>query len=88
MNTILKEIKRMDNGDISTLIKAIEQRQEVLSREAAASLVVGDKVTFELNGKLEPGVVHKVKRKNIEVNVLDGSMRYNVPATMLTKVLS
>ena len=46
----------------------------------------GDKVTFDNNGRTESGVVHKVKRKYIEVDILDGAMRYNVPATMLEMV--
>ena len=86
MNNIIKKINSMDMAEINTLIGVIKRRRQVLGAAAAKSFVKGDNVTFENNGLPEPGVVFKVKRKYIEVDILGGSMRYNVPATMLTKV--
>jgi hypothetical protein len=82
--SIINEVNKMNSGDINELIGIIKRRRQVLSSLAAGSFAKGDKVTFENNGRPEPGVVFKVKRKYIEVDILDGAMRYNVPATMLT----
>ena len=73
----------MDSKEINELIGAIKRRRSVIGREAALAFLKGDKVTFDNNGRTESGVVVKVKRKYIEVDILDGAMRYNVPATML-----
>lgn len=83
--TILNAVNQMNSEDINELISVIKRRRQVLSSMAANSFTRGDKVTFENNGQTEPGVVFKVKRKYIEVDILDGAMRYNVPATMLTR---
>jgi hypothetical protein len=42
--------------------------------------------TDSRTGKVQPGVVFKVKKKYIEIDILDGAMRYNVPSTMLRSV--
>ena len=84
--SIINEINKMNSSDINELIGVIKRRRQVLGAIAANSFTKGDKVTFANNGRPEPGVVFKVKRKYIEVDILGGSMRYNVPATMLTKV--
>jgi len=84
--SILNEINKMNSEEINELVGVIKRRRQVLGSIAANSFTKGDKVTFENNGRPEPGVVFKVKRKYIEVDVLDGAMRYNVPATMLTMV--
>tara|TARA_A100000164_G_C21670261_1_gene659237 strand:+ start:193 stop:459 length:267 start_codon:yes stop_codon:yes gene_type:complete len=84
--TIINAVNQMNSEDINELITVIKRRRQILSSMAANSFTRGDKVTFENNGRTEPGVVFKVKRKYIEVDVLDGAMRYNVPATMLSLV--
>jgi|TARA_B100001094_G_scaffold331962_1_gene402129 hypothetical protein len=84
-NTIVNEINKMNSEEINELIGVIKRRRQVLGSMAASLFAKGDKVTFENNGQTEPGVVFKVKRKYIEVDILDGAMRYNVPATMLTR---
>jgi hypothetical protein len=49
------------------------------------SLVIGDKVSFTgRGGRLVTGTVDKVKIKNVLVDT--GMGRWNVPASMLTKV--
>ena len=85
MKQIINEINKMNSAEINELIGVIKSRRRVLGAEAAKSFVKGDKVTFENNGRTEPGVVFKVKRKYIEVDLVNSSLRYNVPATMLTR---
>ena len=81
--SILNAINKMDSKEINELIGAIKRRRSVLENSAALAFLKGDKVTFDNNGRTESGVVFKVKKKYIEVDILDGAMRYNVPATML-----
>ena len=81
--TILNAINKMDSKELNELVGVIKRRRSVLGSEAALAFLKGDKVTFDNNGRTESGVVFKVKKKYIEVDILDGAMRYNVPATML-----
>ena len=82
--TILNKLNNMDSKELDEVINVIRMRRAVLSTDAASEFKKGDKVTFINHGRIEPGVITKVKRKNIEVDILDGSMRYNAPASMLT----
>ena len=67
--TIINAVNQMNSDDINELITVIKRRRQILSSMAANSFTRGDKVTFENNGRTEPGVVFKVKRKYIEVDV-------------------
>ena len=79
-----------DTYEVGQVIDAIKLKQNYLASEARRNFVAGDRVKFtSRNGQTYTGTVDKIKQKYILVNV-DTSrgypMRYNVPATMLSKV--
>ena len=76
--------------EVSQVIDAIKLKQNYMASEARRNFVAGDRVQFtSRNGQTYKGTVDKIKQKYILVNV-DSSrgfpMRYNVPATLLSKV--
>ena len=79
-----------DTYEVSQVIDAIKQKQNYLAGQARRNFVAGDKVKFtSRNGSTYTGTVDKIKQKYILVTVKGNSgypMRYNVPATMLSKV--
>ena len=79
-----------DNYELNEVINAVKLKQNYLSSEARRNFVAGDRVQFtSRNGQLYTGTVDKIKQKYILVTVKGSSgypMRYNVPATMLSKV--
>ena len=79
-----------DNYELNEVINAVKLKQNYLSSEARRNFVAGDRVQFtSRNGQTYKGTVDKIKQKYILVTVqgLNGyPMRYNVPATMLSKV--
>ena len=76
--------------EVSQVIDAVKLKQNYLASEARRMFVAGDSVKFtSRNGSIYTGVVDKIKQKYILVTVKGSSgspMRYNVPATMLSKV--
>jgi len=80
-----------DNYELNEVISAIKLKQNYLASEARRKFVAGDRVEFtSRNGVKYTGTVDKIKQKYILVNVdsnINGyPQRYNVPATMLSKV--
>ena len=79
-----------DNYELNEVINAIKMKQNYLASEARRNFIAGDRVKFtSRNGQTYTGTVDKIKQKYILVNVDSSSgfpMRYNVPATMLSKV--
>ena len=79
-----------DNYELNEVISAIKLKQNYLASEARRNFIAGDRVQFtSRNGQTYTGTVDKIKQKYILVNVDSTSgfpMRYNVPATMLSKV--
>ena len=79
-----------DTYEVGQVIDAIKLKQNYLASEARRNFVAGDRVKFtSRNGQTYTGTIDKIKQKYILVDV-DTSrgypMRYNVPATMLSKV--
>ena len=79
-----------DTYEVGQVIDAIKLKHNNLASEARRNFVAGDRVKFtSRNGQTYTGTVDKIKQKYILVDV-DTSrgypMRYNVPATMLSKV--
>ena len=76
--------------EVSQVIDAVKLKQNYLASEARRNFIAGDSVKFtSRNGSIYTGVVDKIKQKYILVTVKGASgypMRYNVPATMLSKV--
>ena len=80
-----------DTYELNEVINAIKQKQNYLASQARRNFIAGDQVQFtSRNGQTYKGTVDKIKQKYILVNVdsnMNGyPMRYNVPATMLSKV--
>ena len=79
-----------DNYELNEVISAIKLKQNYLASEARRNFIAGDRVEFtSRNGSTYTGTVSKIKQKYILVEVDSSSgfpMRYNVPATMLSKV--
>jgi len=80
-----------DNYELNEVISAIKLKQNYLASEARRKFIAGDRVEFtSRNGVKYTGTVDKIKQKYILVNVdsnINGyPQRYNVPATMLSKV--
>jgi len=80
-----------DNYELNEVISAIKLKQNYLASEARRKFIAGDRVEFTSRyGVKYTGTVDKIKQKYILVNVdsnINGyPQRYNVPATMLSKV--
>jgi len=91
IGTIIDAIMNLDNTyEVGQVIDAIKLKQNYLASEARRNFIAGDRVQFtSRNGQTYTGTVDKIKQKYILVNVDSTSgfpMRYNVPATMLSKV--
>ena len=78
------------NYEVTQIIDAIKLKQNYLQADARRQFVAGDRVQFtSRNGQLYKGTIDRIKQKYILVTVKGASgypMRYNVPATMLSKV--
>ena len=79
-----------DNYELNEVISAIKLKQNYLASEARRKFIAGDQVQLtSRNGQTYTGTVEQIKQKYILVTVKGNSgypMRYNVPATMLSKV--
>ena len=79
-----------DTYELNEVINAVKLKQNYLASEARRNFIAGDRVEFtSRNGVKYTGTVDKIKQKYILVTVKGNSgypMRYNVPATMLSKV--
>ena len=91
ISSIIDAIMQLDSTyEVSQVIDAIKLKQNYLASEARRNFVAGDRVQFtSRNGQTYKGTIDKIKQKYILVTVKGASgypMRYNVPATMLSKV--
>ena len=91
IGNIIDAIMNLDSTyEVSQVIDAIKLKQNYLASEARTNFVAGDRVQFtSRNGQTYKGTVDKIKQKYILVSVDSKGgfpMRYNVPATMLSKV--
>jgi len=91
ITSIIDAIMQLDsNYEVTQIIDAIKLKQNYLQADARRQFVAGDRVQFtSRNGQLYKGTIDRIKQKYILVTVKGASgypMRYNVPATMLSKV--
>ena len=78
-------VVNMDLNDIKMINERMSLQRTFLGNAVKRTLKIGDVVSFVGRGGREvSGTVSKVKIKNVTVNT--GSTRWNVPASMLTKV--
>jgi len=85
METINSLVSKMGLEDIKMVNERMSLQRTFLGKDIMRSLTIGDKVSFVGRGGITvEGTVDKVKIKNVTVNTDRG--RWNVPASMLTKV--
>lgn len=80
-----------DTYELNEVISAVKLKQNYLASQARRNFVAGDTVEFtSRNGVQYTGTVQKIKQKYVLVEVVGAlsgyPQRYNVPATMLSKV--
>ena len=86
METITSLVAKMGLEDIKMVNDRMDLQRTFLGKEFMRGLVIGDTVSFTgRGGRLVEGTVLKVKIKNVSVDT-GVTGRWNVPASMLTKV--
>jgi hypothetical protein len=85
MKTINELVANMSLEDIKLVNERMSLQRTFLGNTIKRSLTIGDKVSFNGRRGLTEGTVLKVKIKNVTVDC-GNSGRWNVPASMLTKV--
>ena len=85
MKTINELVANMSLEDIKMVNERMSLQRTFLGNTIKRSLVIGDTVSFNGRRGLTEGTVLKVKIKNVTVDC-GNSGRWNVPASMLTKV--
>ena len=86
METINSLVAKMGLEDIKVVNERMSLQRTFLGKDIMRGLTIGDKVSFTgRRGITVEGTVMKVKIKNVSVDTgVNG--RWNVPASMLTKV--
>ena len=85
MKTINELVANMSLEDIKMVNERMSLQRTFLGNTIKRSLTIGDTVSFNGRRGLTEGTVMKVKIKNVTVDC-GPSGRWNVPASMLTKV--
>jgi len=86
METINTLVSKMGLEDIKMVNERMSLQRTFLGKDIMRGLVIGDKVSFTgRRGITVEGTVLKVKIKNVSVDT-GVTGRWNVPASMLTKV--
>ena len=86
METINSLVSKMGLEDIKMVNERMSLQRTFLGKDIMRGLTIGDKVSFVGRGGITvEGTVLKVKIKNVSVDTGVGG-RWNVPASMLTKV--
>jgi len=84
METINALVSKMSLEDVKMISERLNMQRTFIGKQTIRTLMKGDKVTFNGRRGLTEGTVLKVNIKNVVVDT--GSTRWNVPASMLTKV--
>ena len=74
----------MGLDDIKMVNERMSLQRTFIGNDIKRSLKIGDKVSFNGRRGLTEGTVLKIAIKNVVVDT--GSTRWNVPASMLSKV--
>ena len=85
MKTINALVSNMGLDDIKLVNERMNLQRTFLGNSIKRTLKIGDTVSFDGRRGLTEGTVLKVKIKNVTVDC-GNSGRWNVPASMLTKV--
>ena len=85
METINALVSKMSLEDVKMVSERLNMQRTFIGKQTIRTLMKGDKVSFNGRRGLTEGVVMKVNIKNVVVDT-GASGRWNVPASMLTKV--
>ena len=84
MDTINALVSKMSLEDVKMVSERLNMQRTFLGKQTIRSLMKGDRVSFNGRRGLTEGTVLKINIKNVVVDT--GSTRWNVPASMLTKI--
>ena len=85
METINSLVAKMGLEDIKMVNERMSLQRTFLGKDIMRGLTIGDKVSFNGRRGLSEGTILKIKIKNVTVDT-GSTGRWNVPASMLTKV--
>jgi hypothetical protein len=87
---ILEHIATLDNDGLNEIIELVKSRRDILTRQTANSIRVGQSVEFEARGATWTGTVTKVNRKTVAVMATCNSsprpVSWKVTASLLRMV--
>jgi len=78
-------VSKMSLDDIKLANERLSLQRSFLGNQVKRSLTIGDKVSFTGRKGYTEGTVTKISIKNVVVDT-GGYQKWNVPASMLTKV--
>jgi|TARA_Y100000389_G_scaffold156808_1_gene157770 hypothetical protein len=84
MDTINALVSKMSLEDVKMVSERLNMQRTFIGKQTIRTLMKGDRVSFNGRRGLTEGTVLKVNIKNVVVDT--GTTRWNVPASMLTKV--
>jgi hypothetical protein len=84
METINALVSKMSLEDVKMVSERLNMQRTFIGKQTIRTLMKGDRVSFNGRRGLTEGTVLKVNIKNVVVDT--GTTRWNVPASMLTKV--
>ena len=84
METINALVSKMSLEDVKMVSERLNMQRTFIGKQTIRTLMKGDRVSFNGRRGLTEGTVLKVNIKNVVVDT--GATRWNVPASMLTKV--
>lgn len=84
MDTINALVSKMSLEDVKMISERLNMQRTFIGKQTIRTLMKGDRVSFNGRRGLTEGTVLKVNIKNVVVDT--GTTRWNVPASMLTKV--
>lgn len=85
METINGLVSKMSLEDVKMVSERLNMQRTFIGKQTIRSLMKGDRVSFNGRRGLTEGTVMKVNIKNVVVDCAPNG-RWNVPASMLTKV--
>jgi len=86
MNTVIQNIRKMNNEELNSLVREIKDRRTLLAKTTARGLRVGDIVSFEPQSGTVTGRVTKINRKTVIVKDSISNTNWKVTAHLLTRL--
>lgn len=87
MNTVIQNIRKMNNEELNSLVREIKDRRTLLAKNTARGLRVGDIVSFDpRNDNTVTGRVTKINRKTVIVKDSNSNTNWKVTANLLTRL--